>query len=58
MPRKKSKYKMEYRSISIMKPLAEKAEEIIHKRKLPYKNLPDLLQSLIREWLKEKGYLE
>ena len=56
MPRKKAKYKIEYRTLSIPRGLAEKAEKMIQDGKLGYKNLPDLLNDLIRHWLKEKGY--
>ena len=58
MPRKKSKFKIEYRTLSIPRDLAEKAEKMIRDGKLGYKNLPDLLNDLIRHWLKEKGYLK
>ena len=56
--KKKSKFKMEYRAISIIKPLAEKAEDAIKSGKHGYQNLPDLMSALLREWLKEKGYLQ
>jgi len=56
--KKKSKFKTEYRAVSITRTLADRAEEAIRTGKYGYQNLPDLVQDLLREWLKAKGYLE
>jgi len=56
--KKKGKFRMQYRAISIIKPLAEKAEDAIKEGKFGYLNLRDLISELLREWLKEKGYLK
>lgn len=49
---------MEYRSVSIPIVLVDKAEKMIQSGKYGYRNLPELLNDLMRKWLKEKGYLK
>jgi len=53
-----SKKKGKWRTLSVLRVLAEKAEIAVASGKYGYENLPDLLSSLLREWLKERGYLK
>jgi len=54
----KPKKKGKWRTLSVIRVLADKADVALQSGKYSYENVPDLISCLLRDWLKERGYLK